>query len=385
MRAPSAAFGCPVLNRAAIEREGWEPAMKSQVRRSRNGDGAIRVTSCANGNLGGIASACASAALLVLNASSSEACVAGQSIGTVGCETKQAEPALPSLLNADPVAGRVTSHLDGKPWIAQAWTTLPMAVAKSDDVFSLQASLDHYHAFEVRQFSAKIEEAKALAPDRVIVPKPPVSPNKRVDVWGAVDVDAAQHGEVARSRVGIDYRAWRNTVVGAMLDVDVDEAQSSFGRGQRFATYVVMKLPSFASVDATADWGEEFLNDETKLAVHFRGNVEMPGGVKFSPTVGMTGTYPGQASQDDADVAEQSTLTFAPKLSRSFQLDQGLTVEPSVSLSTDTSDKRSAGAGVTIKRPDSYSLSLGTSVERSAETEQPPNMRGNLNLTVPLP
>lgn len=328
-----------------------------------------------------ISSVCAGVVALSTLASQALACVAGAP------DCVRAAPAinLPTLLSADPVAGRVTSHLDGKPWIAQAWTTLPVAVGKSDDLFSLQASLDHYSAFEDRKIAKKVAEAQTIAPDRVVVPKPPVSPNKRIDVWGAVDIDAAEHGKVARSRVGVDYQAWQNTVVGAMLDVDPEGAATSFGRGQRFATYVVMKLPSFASVDATADWGEGLVDEQYKLAVNLRGNVEMPGGIRFSPTVGMTGIYAGETEVEGGDQeSDHGTLSFAPRFSRSFELDKGATIEPHVAISTDTDDKRSAGAGVTVQRPDAYSLSLGTTVERNGETEQP-TMRGNLNLTVPLP
>jgi hypothetical protein len=95
--------------------------------------------------------------------------------------------------------------------------------------------------------------------------------------------------------------------------------------------------------------------------------------------------------------AEKSTVILAPKINHSFALDGGKTIEPFVTykrefdLSTTGHEAnetapittQSAGAGVTLTKPDAYSLSVTTDVEGLGATT-PENVSSKFRLSVPI-
>lgn len=337
----------------------------------------------------------------------SDDCLSSTDGIAVTCIGQSRQSGLQHLFSNDPAYGRLDSRLAGQSWIANEWAAAPFALSPLSSNFSMRMSTGHLGTFTDQTMLKRFEEAKALAPEGMILPKPTVGPrNNAFDVWSTLNSSSASldpdHG--LRGGVGADYKFNRNAVVGVAMDfrdgVGTSDGLSEHGR--TLATYFAYKPVSSLTFDTTAQWGNSagsmsgagFGAEQNSLQARVRGNWNIDH-LKFSPAIAFShGSEHLSSSEGDA-TAKQSAVTVTPRVSRAFTLDGGQTLEPFLQYQTEIavgsaefdagggSDiTRSAGAGVTFVNPNAYSLSVTTGVEGIAQEQ--PNVSSKLRITVPL-
>ncbi len=325
----------------------------------------------------------------------------------VTCIGSARQSGLQQLFSNDPAYGRLDSRLAGQSWISNEWAAAPFALSPLDSNFSMKMSTGHLGTFTDQTMLRRFEEAKALAPDGMIMPKPTIGPrNNKFDVWTTLNASSANLApdQSLRGGVGADYKFNRNTVVGVAMDFrdGVGNSDVLSEHGRTLATYFAYKPAPALTFDTTAQWGqsagsvsgEGFGAEQNSVQARMRGNWNIDR-LKFTPTIAFShGTEHLNATDGNAS-ATQSAVTVAPRVSRSFTLDGGQTLEPFLQYQTDIavgspdfdagggSDiTRSAGAGVTFINPNAYSLSVTTGVE--GINQEQPNVSSKLRVTVPL-
>lgn len=315
------------------------------------------------------------------------------------CSTCALEARLLSLgdmIVDDPTRGRLEGRLDDKPWIGQDWATLPLAVKPADQSVDMAASLQHLGSFEARRIQQKLEEAKELAPEGLTVPKPVPRAPTMLDVWSKVEVSGLESidGESRRSTVGADYKIARNTLLGV--------SASSLASDTRLAAYFAVKPWSPVTFDAKAQWGESqavttsgLVTTQSALSARLKGNFSYDG-LRLAPAL-IVAHGVDEAAAFDGGAVEKSTIALTPRVSRPMDLKDGTKFEPFLSLKSaldfgteadgsghsGVDATRGIGGGVTFAKPNAYSLSVTTDVERSTSSDKS-NVSGKLELKLPL-
>ncbi|MEM7774726.1 MAG: hypothetical protein AAF732_03895 [Pseudomonadota bacterium] len=299
-----------------------------------------------------------------------------------------------SLLDEDPTDGRLASLQDGTPWIAATWLRVPVTLAADSDAWSFRGSSRNLAGFANSRIAQRIEDARALAGDRLVVPKSAaVDLSAPFDVWGAFDLKEIDDGGPGRThgQFGIDYSASRNTVFGMMLrlgeETDNDTWQDSHG----VSAYVLMRLGPPLTFDATAQWSNQTgtWSDQAVQGRHrivqarLRGKFDLPGGIVFAPSAAFARGLESVRSSEDSAAFRGNKLTLEPTFSRSVNLDTGAILKRHFSLKADSESHRAIGAGITLTQPDMYALDVTTGIERSTDSDSP-NVTGQLKLSLPL-
>jgi len=310
---------------------------------------------------------------------------------------------LDALLQDDPTRGRLDGRLSDKPWIGQDWATLPVAVKPAEQSLDVATSLQHIGNYESRRTLQKIEDAKALAPGALVAPKPIAATPAALDVWSKVDVKGreGEPAETKRGTIGADYRLARGAVVGMSAEV-VDEGQA-LQQDTRLAAYFAIKPWSPMTLDGKAQWGESqgmhgegLVTTQSAVTARVKGSFKYEGLV-LMPMASVAHGVDEAAPDRSGKTIERSTLALTPKVSRPVDLGGGAKVEPFLSLKsaidispsgeaaghgwTDTT--RGLGGGVTLAKPDAYSLSVTTDVEQSTGSDHT-SVKSRLELKLPL-
>jgi len=314
---------------------------------------------------------------------------------------------LQHLFANDPARGRLDSRLAGQSWISNEWATAPFALVEPESSFSMKMSAGHLGAYTDQTMLKRYEEAKALAPDGMILPKPVVGPrNTAFDVWTTLDSSSANLNpdQGLRGGVGADYKLSRNTVLGVAMDFrdGVDNTDLVSEHGHTLAAYFAIRPTSALTFDTTAQWGESggsvsgygFAAQQNSLQARVRGNWNIDH-LRFTPTLAFSQGVEHLNASDGSASTEQKAVTFTPKISRPFALGNGQTLEPflqyqtelavgSADYDTGSGDDitRSAGAGFTFVNPNAYTLSVTTGVE--GINQEQPNLNSRFQVTVPL-
>ena len=310
---------------------------------------------------------------------------------------------LGALIDDDPTRGRIDGRLADKPWIGQDWSTLPIAVKQADQSVDVAASLQHLGSFEARRILQKIEEAKALAPKGLAMPKPSTTRPAPLDVWSKVEVKGLENeaAETKRSTIGADYRLARGALVG--VSAELRDETPTLQQDTRLAAYFAIKPWSPVTLDAKAQWGEShgildegLVTTQSAVTARVRGNFKYEGLV-LAPMASVAHGVDEAAPGNRVGTIEKSTLAVAPRISRPVELGGAAKVEPFLSLksaidlgASGTGDgygvvdtTRGIGGGVTISKPNAYSLSVTTDVEQAASSDRS-NVKGRLELKLPL-
>jgi hypothetical protein len=310
---------------------------------------------------------------------------------------------LDALLEDDPTRDRLDGRLGDKPWIGQDWATLPVAVKPAEESLDLTTSLQHLGSYQSRRTSQKIEDAKALAPKGLAIPKPIQSPPAALDVWSRVHVKGFEGDttETKRGTIGADYKLARGALVGMSAEI-VDEGRV-LQQDTRLAAYFAIKPWSPVTLDGKAQWGEShglqgggLVTTQSAVTARVKGSFNYEGLV-LTPMASVAHGVDEAPATGGGRAIEKSTLALTPKVSRPVEIGGGVKVEPFLSLksaldispaseaaahgSTDTT--RSVGGGVTLARPDAYSLSVTTDLEQSTGSDHT-NVKGRFELKLPL-
>lgn len=248
------------------------------------------------------------------------------------------------------------------PTVASADGSLPVAITPSgDDGVSARASTKTLQDYNDAAIAKSIEDAKSSLPKDFKMPKGDGRIAPPVEVWTTLDVKPADGDAEGKTKTGVgaDYKLNGSTKLGVSTERGTTGSGATGGsETDKTSAYMKFKAAPAVSVDARTDWS--------------------------SKTEGV----PGAVEQTD-----KGSLTIAPRVSKSFGLGDGKSVEPFVDYSHEfglvssgdaLADKDRAGAGLTFKEADSYSLSVSTDVE-GISTGDTTSATGKMQLKLPLP
>lgn len=351
----------------------------------------------------GVYAVVAAALVVMSGAAQANSCSSGSE---ASCPLQLSPSRLDALMSTDPTRGRTESRLNEKPWISDNWSVVPFALTPpSESSVTMRTSVGHWSAYTSRTLSKKIESAKAMAPESLKLPVPPAVPEYNLDVWSAVDVQGLdQDAAVARSEVGADYKLTKNSVAGVAVQLGGNENVTGSDDDYMLSTYFGVRPLKPITLDASAAWGEksETLLDEqatserSVVTARARGEWQV-NKIDITPEVSISHAEENVGSQAGQGSTEKSTLTFAPRISRKFELEDGQKIEPFVRYKNEVDvgapdaaageDAWQAegmlGAGIGLAKPDSYSLDISADVS-DFDAEEEPNVKSRLKLKVPI-
>jgi hypothetical protein len=252
---------------------------------------------------------------------------------------------------------------DQAPWIAGPSIAPPLTVDANDTKLALKTSLN-----QVRDYNQQLTAQKlATAPKAsgLVVPKAAL-PQTSLDVWTSVGVDGldqAQHPAL-RTGIGADYHVDKTAKFGVRAQVN-EQSTSGSTPGSHTKT-----LAAAVTLNPAAKWR---LGVDTQL------------------------TQEGTDQTSATSKIDKTAIVVAPRLARTFAVDGGATVEPFVTLkrempltlrTDDVTPKSSAatqsgGVGMTLTKPDTYSLSMTTNFDGLLSLKDPP-ISSRLDLKIPL-
>lgn len=324
-----------------------------------------------------------------------DACRAADGSVITSCAASLHAARLDGLLTYDPSLGRNDTRLNGAAWIAPEWLSSPVAVTPSDSNVSLRASASQWGSFANSDVAKKIESAKALAPADFKFPALPPVINPKLDVWTSLDVqniESMATPRTTRGGVGADYKVTRDALVGVSLEADEARASdvSAAQDAYTVSTYFALRPMPTTTFDAKVAWGENSATygdraiggTHSVLTARVRSDW-MLSNIKVSPTVGVA-----HGTETGVERIDKSTFTVEPRVSRPFALENGQSLEPFLNYRNESDFDGAAisekvGGGLTLAKPDAYSLSVTTHIEETLAAEQP-NVEGRFQLNLPI-
>ena len=336
-----------------------------------------------------------------------DACTNSINSGTVTtCATQFNSTRLDGLLASDPAHGRAQSRLDDAPWIGLNWADAPFAFTPSGSDLTMRTSVSHWGAYADRRLAKKIEDTRTLAPGDLSLPPPSLMGRPDLDLWSTLDVKGLDDGtaRAAAGEIGADYKVNRNTVVGLAVGIGDEETVSASEENYMLTTYLGLRPAMPITFDAKAAWGEtsDTLADQSFTSTRGLVSAQVRGGwqfnnVEIASVLSIAHAVENLSESAGGETIEKSTITIAPRISRSFKLDDGQKLEPFLTYKREididaagpgaTVDEDesmgSLGAGVGLSKPDSYSLRATTDVEDIGAAETP-SVKSRIQLTVPI-
>lgn len=257
---------------------------------------------------------------------------------------------------ADHTAAKPAISADAAtPWIAQQDKGVPLTVNSSDSGVSLRTSLDDLRNFNTRTYAVDHGTIGAPALPKIS------TPNLPVDVWTSIDVNGYQgdRDQSTRTGLGVDYKLSRSAIVGVSVERgDARSASAATEQDSKASAYVTLQATPLISLDARTEW--------------------QAGNAEFAAANG---------------APEKSSVILAPKINHSFALGDGKTISPFLTYKREfdmsagpevlSTPERSAGAGVTYKDADAYTLSVTTDVDEATATA-PQSVSSKFKLSVPI-
>lgn len=245
---------------------------------------------------------------------------------------------------------------------------LPFAFDANDASISAKASLSSLKDYHSKLTAKKIGGAKAVngslnvtpynVTPNVVTPGDATTQPAPLDIWSALQVlqpDASGATRLTTS-TGIDYNISGNAKVGVAaerVETSGPGARHS-GSEDKISAYAAFKALPELTVDTKAQWTPAVQN--------------------------------GRAA-----AAGKGTVTVAPRIGHTFEVDKGHTIQPFVTLSREfdfaesgaADGSSAAGAGVTVAKPGSYSLSVTTDVS-NGNSADPAALKSGFELKLPI-
>lgn len=257
----------------------------------------------------------------------------------------------------DIATGRATAPAPGNT------TPVPITVNKTNNGVSVRTGLSTLREYNAKTIKQKIDGAKGKAPANLKLPKTPTAIKTPLDVWTKFDAESNANNatNTLRTTLGADYKLLDNATAG--ISAQQSETEGPLGGApiptdRNYSAYMNLKASSLLSVDAKTQW---------------------------------------QRREGDAfsgiSAREKNSFSLAPKIEKEFDLGDGLAVTPYATIKhqldinvLDGSEQisNSAGGGVTLSKPDTYSVTVSTDVQESS-TSADPTVKSRVQLKVPLP
>lgn len=277
---------------------------------------------------------------------------------------------LPDLDLTVPANGAATLSTKAKdkaaklPDEAAASAPLPLEITPSDAGASARASLQTLRSFQNQKQARKVQEANKATGGTLAVPKPAATPPGPLDLWTKLDAQGfdAADGRSVKSGAGLDYRVVKNASIGVAAERAEALAASSTPAGSaedKVSAYVAFRALPALTIDARGNWSSTQVSDPLATAA-----------------------------------GEKTSVAVAPRFSKSYALDGGETLAPYVEvkheidlsgsvLGAEPGASNSAAAGVTLAKPESYSVSVSADVT-STDPKDAPSLSSKVQLKLPL-
>lgn len=242
---------------------------------------------------------------------------------------------------------------------------LPFEITPAESGAKSRASLQSLRNFHVQKQARKVQDLTASPGAAISMPKPAATSAGPLDLWTKLDAQGFDGGDgrMLKSGAGLDYRVIETARIG-------------------FSAERAEKLADSGTAAATAE-------DKVSAYVAFRALPAL--------TIDARGNWSSTQMSGPASTAagEKASVAVAPRLAKSFTLESGETLAPYVevkhqidlgssALGTDaTGVANSAAAGVTLAKPDSYSVSVSADVSEAGASEAP-NISSKVQLKLPL-
>ena len=251
---------------------------------------------------------------------------------------------------------------------AEAQPPLPLAVQKTDDKLSVRTGLSDVASYQGRELARKIEGIKTSLPPGMPVPRAAALPGSALDVWTGIEANGLAASSIAsepdahlKTSVGADYKFFARSKAGIAIErSEAAEAALRAGRSQdeKISAYITLSAMPGVSLDTRAEWDK------------------------------------AAAAASEPSAAAKTSVSVAPRVGHSFAVGSGASLEPYVTMKheIDVEDPaaarapvatNSAGAGITLAKPDAFSLGLSTTLEHLSGGE-PASVNSRLQLSVPL-
>lgn len=301
-----------------------------------------------------------------------EDCIDVQSTAAVAdfkpCEEAEPQIDLNAALEEHPASAADTSKSDSIPWIATDTRGVPATFTPSATGVSVRTSLGTWRDYNARTASPTLEQPEfGAAQSAFDLPKAPVAPKTPVNVWSSLDLQGydGSRDQATRAGLGADYTFNKATIFGVSVEhADSKTASTTASeQDQKASAYLTLKATPMLSLDARTEWEV--------------GNSE------FAATSGTT---------------DKGAVILAPKLNKSFTLEDGTTLSPFLTYQHEfdvsrsrkegatpaPEDMQSAGAGVTYSKSDGYSLSVSADVDNLGATAEQQSLSSKFQFSVPL-
>jgi hypothetical protein len=248
---------------------------------------------------------------------------------------------------------------------AAASAPLPLEITPSQAGASARASLQSLRNFQNQKQGIKVQEANKATGGTLAVPKMAATPPGPLDLWTRLDAQGfdGSDGRSVKSGAGLDYRVVKNASIGVAAERAETLAGSSAPRGtaeDKVSAYVAFRALPALTIDARGNWSSTQVADP--LA---------------------------------AEQGEKASVAVAPRFAKSYALDGGETLVPYVEVKHEIDlggsvlgaeapgASNSAAAGVTLAKPESYSVSVSADVT-STDPKEAPSLSSKVQLKVPL-
>ncbi|MFP4538573.1 MAG: autotransporter outer membrane beta-barrel domain-containing protein [Dichotomicrobium sp.] len=319
-----------------------------------------------------------------------------------------------------PETDQMSARLDGRAFDPAANGAAPLLVAPAGDAALVRSSLSQWSAYFARRDAERIEElgeVEEFAPDDLELPPLAATQNRKFDVWSSAKIeglgsDAASNGYT--SHVGADYAVDDGLLVGASVELEELENEAGVWAGATAAStsylvgpYVATRLSDNLMLDSRVAWGRgsdaigsdgassDFATERSLAKARLRGDFHVEGWA-VSSAAAFTYVEEAAAGATGTTVVTRD-LSLGPEIRRSFRLEEGQVIEPflryngtvdldaveDLSQLDDLAVGGSVGGGVTVTKPDDYTIQATTEVD-GVEAETDPNVTSRLKLTVPL-
>ncbi len=251
---------------------------------------------------------------------------------------------------------------------------IPFELKPTDTGVSAKTSIgtlrDYNSRLTTRQYdSVKGLSSATLTTPKTVLQKPAIDIWTNIDAQGYSDPSSAPDGndlttltspsasKMTRTSAGADYALGSSALLGIAAERSQTVEETAAPRDdEKLAAFAAFKATPGLSIQAKTQWE--------------RGIADFGAGMVAN---------------------EKSSISVSPRLSHPFALDGGQSLEPYVTIKQEfavdaasSEQTGSAGAGLTLTQPNTYSLSVSTDVDGLGRDE-PATVKGQLQLKLPLP
>jgi hypothetical protein len=264
-----------------------------------------------------------------------------------------------------------------------------------------------------------LQEAKEAAGEHLPLPKRVKGPAPKFDVWAqgrsetfTQNGNLSKEGRALSTFVGADYRWHNDLLVGGLVQLDESRhtilaaPDAADGTAYMAGPYLAYRLTPHVLFDAKAAWGTaqdsaiagsestafatERMLSEAKISSNWGWQgwqLSQSGAVTY-----LDETSAGLAGAPGTSV-DVTRLSVGPEVKRRFETGGEASIEPfaffksSLDLDdaglTDPSALNTVGAGLTLAKPDSYSISATAGYSESTDNTDPSEAKGKVSVSVP--